>query len=197
LIRAIVVACALFAGANAAAQNVAPRDLPIGQTNAPRPTTAAAVTPDLVATTDTARLAAALRVAGFAAEVSRQGDGAVVLAGANGAKFQATASNCLAAGAACTDIELYARFPDRPRPRLEVLNGWNNRTRYARAFLDPDGVAALQFDVGLSGGISQDNLAFQFELWAGAMETYSRFLAATATPRQAEPRASAPTPPRK
>lgn len=190
--RAFLAAVSLLALSTAAAQDVLPRDAPIGQTPPTRAATAIPA-PALIATTDATRLAAALRAAGFAAEVSRKAEGPVVLASFDGVAFQATASNCLAGAAACTDIELYARFADRPRPRLELLNGWNNRTRYARAFLDPDGVAALQFDIGLSGGISQDNLEFQLELWAGAMETYRRFLAATAAPGQAQKRAAPST----
>jgi hypothetical protein len=170
MIRALALGSCLIA--LAAAAQTTPKDAPA----ASQTYRAQAASSDLIFTTDASRLAVLLREQGFSAEVSRTSQGQVVFGKIEGVAFQATPSSCQAGAAACTDVELYARFPDSARPKLEMLNGWNNRTRYARAFVDPDGVAALQMDVGLSGGVSAENLAFHLELWGGALTTYKFFL---------------------
>lgn len=183
-IAALAVAFALLASP-AVAQTAS--DQPIGRPAA----TARPVTSNLIATIDANSLAAALRGADLSAEVKTEGRSTVVLGRAGSIPFQAMLGSCNPAGEQCTDIELYAGFTGGQRIPLERINGWNNRTRFARAFLVQNGDPALQMDISLQGGLSADSLKLHLETWGAALETYAAFI--TSRPSSA-PRAPAGQP---
>jgi opacity protein-like surface antigen len=184
-IAALAVAFAMLA-TPAVAQSAA--DQPIGRTPAsPR----AAAVAGLIHTIDANGLAAALRGADLSAEVKTEGRETSVLGRVGTIPFQAFLGACNAAGEACTDIELYAGFTGGQRVPLERINGWNNRTRFARAFLVQSGDPALQMDISLQGGLSEDSLRLHLETWGAALETYAAFIASRPNPA---PRPPAGTP---
>ncbi|MBT9447681.1 MAG: YbjN domain-containing protein [Hyphomonadaceae bacterium] len=155
----------------------------------------------LITTTDANGLIAALQRAGFTGEASTQGRQASVIGRIGTLPFQAFLGNCDPSGGGCTEIELYAGFTGAGRITLERINGWNNRTRFARASLDPDGSPSLQMDLSLQGGVSPEGLKSQLETWGAVLQTYAAFL--TSSPdgaaRPAAPAAPAaqPRPPRR
>jgi len=168
---ALAVAAAMLA-TPALAQVVA--DQPIGRAaTSPR----GAVAASLVTTLDANGLAAALRGADLSAEVKTEGRETSVLGRVGTIPFQALLGSCDAGGERCSDIELYAGFTGGPRIPLERINGWNNRTRFARAFLLQSGDPALQMDISLQGGLSADSLKLHLETWGAALETYAAFIA--------------------
>lgn len=162
-------------------------DEAIGRAPPPR-----AATAGLIASTDANGLVAALQRAGFTAEVKTEGRTTSVLGRIETLPFQAFLGNCNPSGGGCTDIELYAGFSGGQRIPLERINGWNNRTRFARAFLDPDGDPALQMDISLQGGLSAESLRLHLETWGAALETYAAFIISrpTAAPRAGSPPAA-------
>lgn len=176
-IAALAAAAALFA-ASANAQAVT--DEAIGRAAPPRPAQQAA---GLIAGTDANGLVAALQRAGFTAEVKTQGREVTVLGRIDTLPFQAFLGNCSPSGGGCTDIELYAGFSGGQKIPLERINGWNARTRYARAYLDEDGDPALQMDLSLQGGISADSLRGHLQTWGMALETYAAFITSRPDPR--------------
>lgn len=137
----------------------------------------------LVTTTDANGVVAALQRAGFTAEVKSQGRQVTVLGRLDTLPFQAFLGGCNPSGGGCTDIELYAGFSGGQRIPLERINGWNARTRFARAYLDEDGDPALQMDLSLQGGLSPDSLKLHLETWGAALETYAAFLTSRPDPR--------------
>lgn len=184
-IAALAVAVAILA-TPALGQTVT--DQPIGRTPvSPR----AAASSALIHTIDANGLAAALRSADLSAEVKTEGRETSVLGRVGTIPFQALLGACNPAGEACTDIELYAGFSGGQRMPLELINGWNNRTRFARAFLVQSGDPALQMDISLQGGLSADSLRLHLETWGAALETYAAFI--TSRP-SAAPRPSAGVP---
>ncbi|KAF0174481.1 MAG: hypothetical protein FD160_3333, partial [Caulobacteraceae bacterium] len=130
----------------------------------------------LITTTDANGLIAALQRAGFTGEASTQGRQASVIGRIGTLPFQAFLGNCDPSGGGCTEIELYAGFTGAGRITLERINGWNNRTRFARASLDPDGSPSLQMDLSLQGGVSPEGLKSQLETWGAVLQTYAAFL---------------------
>lgn len=180
---AAVAAALILSGTAAFAQVVT--DEPVGRAS-PTPRAAA---PALVRTIDPNGLAAALRGADLAAEVKTEGRQTVVLGRAGAIPFQAFLGACNPAGEACTDIELYAGFTGGPRIPLERINGWNNRTRFARAFLVQSGEPALQMDISLEGGLSAESLKLHLETWGAALETYAAFVASRPDPAPRQPAA--------
>lgn len=148
-------------------------DQPVGRPAAPqRP-----VASTLITAIDANGLAAALRSADLAGEVKVEGRVTTVVGRAGDIPFQAFLGACNPAGERCADIELYAGFTGGQRMPLERINGWNNRTRFARAFLVQSGDPALQMDISLEGGLSPESLRLHLETWGAALETYAAFLA--------------------
>lgn len=178
--RSVLFAAALLLGATPALAQPAPTapvvtDQPVGRAPvAPRA--------GVIAGIDTNGLIAALVRAGFAAEAKTEAGQTYVIAKQGATPFQAFLSNCQASGGGCTDIELYAGFTGGQRIAWERINGWNARTRFARAFLDEKRDPALQMDVSLLGGVSQDGLKTSLTTWGSALETYSLFLVARVPP---------------
>jgi hypothetical protein len=65
---------------------------------------------------------------------------------------------------ACDDINLYAGFLDS-NPSQDQVNTWNANKRFGRAYIDPDGDAALEMDINLRDGVSPANLSASFAIW--------------------------------
>ncbi len=154
----------------------------------------------LISTTDANGLIAALQRAGFTGEANTQGRDVSVIGHVGPLPFQAFLGNCDPSGGGCTEIEFYAGFTGAGRVTLERINGWNNRTRFARASLDPDGSPSLQMDVSLNGGVSPEGLKLQLQTWGAVLETYAAFLtsAPDASARAPAQRPAAPPqPPRR
>jgi Putative bacterial sensory transduction regulator len=180
-LSAIAIAAALCA-TSASAQVVT--DEAVGRA---APTRTAQVA--LITTTDANGLIAALERAGFTGEASMQGRQASVVGRIGSLPFQAFLGNCDPSGGGCTEIELYGGFTGAGRIPLERINGWNNRTRFARASLDPDGSPSLQMDISLQGGVSPEGLKSQLQTWGAVLQTYASFLtsAPEGAPRPAQP----------
>ncbi len=185
--RSVLLVAALLLGAQPAlAQPASPATVVTDQPVARAPLTPRA---GVIAGVDVNGLIAALIRAGFTAEAKTEAGQTYVIAKQGTTPFQAFLSNCQVAGAGCTDIELYAGFTGGQRIAWERINGWNARTRFARAFLDEKRDPALQMDVSLQGGVSQDALKTSLTTWGSALETYSLFLLARV------PAIGAPAPP--
>lgn len=194
--RSVLLAAALLLGAQPAlAQPASPATVVTDQPVARAPVTPRA---GLITGLDTNGLIAALVRAGFTAEAKTEAGQTYVLGKQGTTPFQVFLSNCQASGAGCTDIELYAGFTGGQRIAWERINGWNARTRFARAFLDEQRDPALQMDVSLQGGVSQDALKTSLTTWGSALETYALFLVARVPPVGAvapptvQPRAAQP-----
>ena len=71
--------------------------------------------------------------------------------------------NC-SAPRACDDMNLYAGFLNS-HPTAELINDWNMKKRFGRAYIDPDGDAALEMDINLKNGVSPANLSASFAIW--------------------------------
>ena len=198
--RSAVLAAALLLGASSAlAQPPSPggvvTGLPVAHApvahvpvahapDAQAPVAHAPVAPraSIITGIDAHALVAAFVRAGFTAETKTEAGQTYVIARQGATPFQAFLSNCQASGGGCTDIELFAGFSGAQRIAWERLNGWNARTRFTRAFLDEHRDPALQMDLSLQGGVSQDGLKTSLTTWGSALETYSLFLVARVPP---------------
>lgn len=127
---------------------------------------------------DAAGLVAALQRAGFAAETRAESGGVLVFAKGPTTPFQATLTNCTAGR--CTDVELFAAFEGK-QIAWERINGWNARTRFARAFLDERRTPSLQMDLSLEGGVTTSGLETSLKTWGASVETFALFLTRPAT----------------
>ena len=72
----------------------------------------------------------------------------------------------------CEDLNFYAGFLDN-KPSLEVINAWNSAKRFARAYLDSDMDAVVEFDLNLEHGVSRANLDAAFSVWSLILDQYT------------------------
>jgi len=77
----------------------------------------------------------------------------------------------------CSDINFYAGFLDS-KPSEKRINAWNAGKRFGRAYIDPDGDAALEMDINLQNGISLANLSTSFAIWRLMLLQFTDYLQA-------------------
>jgi hypothetical protein len=75
----------------------------------------------------------------------------------------------------CDDLNLYAGFLDT-KPTPDRINAWNSKKRFGRAYIDPDGDAALEMDIILKNGVSPANLSASFAIWRLMLLQFTEYL---------------------
>lgn len=119
---------------------------------------------------------AALRSAGFGAELRRtnRGDPLISAATPDGLPFHARFFGCRN-GAGCTSLQLLAGFAARRVP-AETVNDWNAALRFGRVHVTEGGQPLLAFDLLLEpGGLTAAQFTARLELWERLMdETLAR-----------------------
>jgi hypothetical protein len=56
----------------------------------------------------------------------------------------------------CKSLQLYTNFTPRKKASVKTINEWNKAKRYSRAYIDPDGNAALESDLDMEYGVTMD-----------------------------------------
>lgn len=86
------------------------------------------------------------------------------------------------------DLALIAVLHVQGEMPLDLVNRWNATRRFARLQFSPP-FLALSFDISLAGGVSQNHLRGQIEIWDQLVQQLVTFLreefAALARPKQA------------
>jgi hypothetical protein len=109
----------------------------------------------------------------------------------NGLAFDIRPGNRLAADAqSFIDVALIAVLQVQGDLPLDLVNRWNASRRFARLQLSPP-FLALSLDVSLAGGVSQNHLRAQIEIWDQLVQQLVAFLreelAALGKARAAQP----------
>ena len=120
-------------------------------------------------------LAAILSEAGYAFEEKRddQGDPLLVVSpGDSGASMIEISFVGCGNDATCEDVVLRAQFASDKPSAEKVINDWNTRTRFARAYTTREGAPALESDINTYGGMGKDAAA---ELVASFLKTVGEF----------------------
>lgn len=109
------------------------------------------------------------------ATVERQASGQPKLAGRiDGINYAIYFQNC-AQQSVCDDINLYAGFLDS-KPTQDRINTWNKTKQFGRAYIDPDGDAALEMDINLKNGVTAANLSSGFAIWRLMLEQFTTYI---------------------
>ncbi len=104
----------------------------------------------------------------------QQSGQAKIIARMDGVNYVAYFQNCSAARI-CDDLNLYAGFLDI-KPSQERINAWNASKRFGRAYIDPDGDAAMEMDINLKNGVSPANLSASFAIWRLILRQFVGYL---------------------
>lgn len=131
---------------------------------------------ELVRADDPDSVLAALRAAGFSAELrrTRRGDPLISAATPDGLPFHTRFFGCRD-GTDCTSLQLLAGFAARRVP-AETVNDWNAALRFGRVHVTEGGQPLLAFDLLLEpGGLTPAQFAARLALWERLMdETLAR-----------------------
>lgn len=111
---------------------------------------------------------------GSATVGTQQSGQAKIIARIDGVNYVAFFQNCTAAHI-CDDLNLYAGFLDI-KPSQDRINAWNASKRFGRAYIDPDGDAAIEMDINLKNGVSPANLSASFAIWRLILRQFLDYL---------------------
>jgi uncharacterized protein YdgA (DUF945 family) len=78
----------------------------------------------------------------------------------------------------CEDVLMRATFPKNPHVALNAINEWNQRNRWARAFLNDAEQAVLEMDISAYGGIERDALETMVDNFFKLLREFSKSLSA-------------------
>lgn len=136
-----------------------------------------------VRSSDPQTVVQALQDAGYKAELTKHKDGdPIIRSGAQGYKFSIFFMTC-DKGRNCGDIQFYAGWTDKLSPIR--ANAWNQKHRFARAYSDEAGEAALEYDLNfedqqISTALFRKNL----ELWDSLVGSFVDYVNEDEAPKK-------------
>ncbi|WP_084583384.1 YbjN domain-containing protein [Sphingomonas azotifigens] len=130
-----------------------------------------------VRSTEPQSIVKALQDAGYKAELTKDKDGdPLIRSAAQGYKFTIFFMNC-EKNVKCGDIQFYAGWSDKLTPQR--ANDWNSKHRFARAYSDEQGEAALEYDVNLEDqAIPVALFRKDIDLWESLVGSFVDFITA-------------------
>ena len=123
-----------------------------------------------VLASDPASLTQILQGFGYRAELSKDSGGdPKISSSSGGANFSIFFYGCTN-GQTCDAISFSAAFDLDPGSNVAVMNDWNQKKRYTKAYLDDEQDPVIDMDIFLgSGGVSVDNFRFWVDTWERAI----------------------------
>lgn len=140
---------------------------PTSTADAPAPVAAAEPAgPANIMASDPAGIADALQSFGYKAVLDKDGNGdPKILSGAAGSNFSIYFYGC-AEGKDCSSIQISAGFDLTNGTTADVMNDWNSKKRYGKAYVDQDGDPWIEMDINLEyGGITAETFRDNLDLW--------------------------------
>lgn len=124
-------------------------------------------------TADPPRLVAAIRTAGYGAELGKDNTGdPMITSSAADTKFVVLFYNCTD-HAACSAIQFQTAWAMKDKPALTTVNEWNHGNRFGRAYIDKEGDPGIMMDLNLDKGgmppaLFRDNL----DVWVSVLSSF-------------------------
>jgi hypothetical protein len=114
---------------------------------------------------DPAELASIIRALGYRAVVETDGVGDPMISSrANGTKFAIYFYGCTEGGA-CKSLLFKVGYDLDAGTSLDVVNDWNAKTLFGRAYLDDEADPWLEMAVNMDGGVRRGNFEDTFDWW--------------------------------
>lgn len=142
-----------------------------------------------VAAFSTAALAKDLPATGMTAEdvekwLQTEGYQAKIVTGDNGQQTITSASDGVnfhvgfydCKGARCGSIQFYAGFDTKGKLDPNKMNEWNQKQRWARAYVDKTNDPWLEMDVDLTPGGTYELLGDEFATWRSVLAHFKTFI---------------------
>ena len=119
---------------------------------------------------DPASMTEVLQTFGYRAELSKDSGGdPKITSSSGGADFSIFFYGCTD-GKNCTAISFSSAFDLDPGSNTDLMNEWNQKKRYTKAYLDDEKDPVIDMDIYLGdGGISIDNFRAWVDTWERAV----------------------------
>ena len=126
---------------------------------------------------DPETIAAAMRDAGFRAEIDKLSDGSpFVQSSSGGLPFRVFFYGCNDAHTECKTMQLYAGFLTKKSPTLEEMNEYIRDNRFGRVYIDSEDDPVIEMDIDLEkGGMSPELFKDNLEYWEYVMGQFAKF----------------------
>ena len=126
---------------------------------------------------DPQRIAALMQAGGHAADLTKDPTGDPAISSKAGpSQYWVLFYNCTD-HQNCKTIEFHASYAMKDKPQLTLVNAWNAKSRFGRAYTDDVGDPVLQMDVdldrgGMSPGLFNDNL----DVWLSLLAKFEQHI---------------------
>jgi hypothetical protein len=131
----------------------------------------------MVSSKDPQTLVAALKAKDYLVELGTTGGEPSIRSEIDGLRFSIFFENC-EDGKNCTTVTFTTGFTDIDSTP-ERMNEWNQKNRFARAYIDSEGDPVLKMDVDLDfAGIPRANFSEYVDIWGTQAPKFLEFLRA-------------------
>jgi len=132
---------------------------------------------ETVVATNPQTIMTAMQNAGYKAALTKDSTGdPMINSSSGGSSFSVFFFGCTK-NVDCRTIQFYAGYTDR-KPTLSMMNDWNSKKRFARAYMADNGAARIEMDVDLDdGGVSTKLFEDNLEFWVAIMGAFEKHLA--------------------
>jgi hypothetical protein len=116
-----------------------------------------------------------LRQEGYAPELSKDGSGDPAI------KFSMEGTRCVLVFFSCKEqscesFQYAAGWAVKDKPAIDLINAWNAKKRFGRAYLDNDRDPRLEMDIDLDGGVTGEYLKATIQTWRAVLIAFRRSL---------------------
>jgi hypothetical protein len=142
--------------------------------------TCAAPLPDGGMTVD--EVADIMRASGYLAKIGKDtGGDPMIESGAEGAHFQVFFYAC-DKSVRCSSIQLQASYHVTGGMKLAQVNGWNQKWRYGRAYLDNENDPILDMDLDVKHGATTEAISTNIGMWDTILGTFKEMVDCNSEP---------------
>ncbi len=131
---------------------------------------------EAISATNPQAIVAAMQNAGYKATLSKDSTGdPLISSSSGGSNFSIFFFGCTK-NTDCRTIQFFAGYSDR-KPTLSMMNDWNSKKRFARAYVADSGNARIEMDLDLDdGGISTKLFEDNLEFWVAVMGAFEKHI---------------------
>lgn len=124
-----------------------------------------------------ARIADALKAAGYRAELKTSSDDTYVSSSASGYTFLIFFNGCEQGTVDCKSVQFYSGFTPTTKFSAERINAYARDHRWGRFYLDEDGDPAVEMDLDLEqGGMSEELFKDNIAYWEAVLSDFGKFV---------------------
>ena len=129
-----------------------------------------------VSATSPQGVVAALQNAGYKATLSKDSTGdPLINSSSGGSNFSVFFFGCTR-NTDCRTVQFFAGYTDR-KVTLNMMNDWNSKKRFARAYMTDNGAARIEMDLDLDdGGMSAKLFEDNLEFWVAVMGAFEKHI---------------------